>query len=272
MTKPIETKRGGGGRSVTLTSRTVESCDRLLALRRKEDMNTDQIAAEAAKKWCKRRGLGKLHIASLTTIIKSAAEKGYDLGASDSIKAYFAGRSLRASRAAERADVIVGLEYIANSPSSEHGGFHPSAVETAKAALKLLSQRPNPATASEPLDTRMRKEMLGDNSEARRLRREQRPNPATADKVIEIDEHGKVHPEGALDWAKGAASQGQEPPAYAQGYGAARQEWTAKNIQMVDGSWSWTVYENEKFVAHAYNQIEAERFVAAHNVTLKRCY
>ena len=31
--------------------------------------------------------------------------------------------------------MIEGLQYIAESPPHEHGGFHPSAVETAKNAL-----------------------------------------------------------------------------------------------------------------------------------------
>lgn len=35
-------------------------------------------------------------------------------------------------------DVLSGLAYIADSPSEEHGGFHPNAVETAKKAIALI--------------------------------------------------------------------------------------------------------------------------------------
>ncbi len=34
----------------------------------------------------------------------------------------------------------IGLQYIADSPAREHGGFHPKAVKTAKAALRLIRQ------------------------------------------------------------------------------------------------------------------------------------
>ena len=33
-----------------------------------------------------------------------------------------------------------GLRYIAQSPAREFGGFHPEAVETAKAALRLIGK------------------------------------------------------------------------------------------------------------------------------------
>jgi hypothetical protein len=33
------------------------------------------------------------------------------------------------------APVIADLQYIADSPAPEHGGFHPNAVQTAKAAI-----------------------------------------------------------------------------------------------------------------------------------------
>lgn len=35
-------------------------------------------------------------------------------------------------------NVINGLQYIADSPSQEYGGFHPDAIETAKSALKII--------------------------------------------------------------------------------------------------------------------------------------
>lgn len=37
-------------------------------------------------------------------------------------------------------DVDDGLEYIATSPTREHGGFHPLAVETAQAAIAEISR------------------------------------------------------------------------------------------------------------------------------------
>ena len=33
-----------------------------------------------------------------------------------------------------------GLRYIADSPPTEHSGFHPEAVRTAKAALRLIAR------------------------------------------------------------------------------------------------------------------------------------
>lgn len=38
-------------------------------------------------------------------------------------------------------EVIAGLEYIANSPSREHGGFHGNAVDTAEDALSLIEEQ-----------------------------------------------------------------------------------------------------------------------------------
>jgi hypothetical protein len=35
---------------------------------------------------------------------------------------------------------VCGLKYIARSPKHEHGGFHPEAIKTAKAALRLIYQ------------------------------------------------------------------------------------------------------------------------------------
>ncbi len=35
---------------------------------------------------------------------------------------------------------IEGLKYIASSPPRENGGFHPEAVKTAKAALRLIAR------------------------------------------------------------------------------------------------------------------------------------
>ncbi len=39
-----------------------------------------------------------------------------------------------------REELIEGLQYIADSPPHKHGGFHPYAVEIAKAALEILNQ------------------------------------------------------------------------------------------------------------------------------------
>lgn len=38
-------------------------------------------------------------------------------------------------------EVIAGLEYIANSPSRERGGFHKKAVDTAEDALSLIEEQ-----------------------------------------------------------------------------------------------------------------------------------
>lgn len=55
------------------------------------------------------------------------------------------------------AELREGLEYIANSPAPEYGGFHPKAVETARAALAWMNQ------ARELLDRWMREAHEAEN-------------------------------------------------------------------------------------------------------------
>ena len=40
----------------------------------------------------------------------------------------------------ENVDPMEGLRYIAESPSREHGGFHPEAIKTAQAAIKEIER------------------------------------------------------------------------------------------------------------------------------------
>jgi len=54
---------------------------------------------------------------------------------------------MTAKRMSEK-DVLAGLRYIASSPPRERGGFHPNAVATAKAALRLIARLRRDAKAA----------------------------------------------------------------------------------------------------------------------------
>ena len=43
-------------------------------------------------------------------------------------------------RTRKKTKAEVGLQYIADSPPREYGGFHPEAVKAAKAGLRLIAR------------------------------------------------------------------------------------------------------------------------------------